>query len=749
MSGASSVILYASYTVLCSSADGSIDHDPHGLYDFDTRILSRHRLTLDGCVPTLVSIDQPASDLWIAILRVARPGGEAAGDLLPQDAIEVAITRRLGRGMLEEIAVTNHSAVAWKGELTLELDGDFADSAEVGREREQAGRIDRQWDPIERTLLLDYRAEHDGREVRRALRVNVADAETDPGADGSGLTFRLDLGSRAGWTARFAYESRVDGTWRSPSINEHAARAKERASWRGTSPTLEVGGGLDRSFETAAGDLFDLRNREVEERFPIGGSRPGWFVNAGVPMFTGIFGRDSITAGLQAIMLGPEIVRGALEVAARTQATQDDAWRDAEPGKMIHEMRRGPLSELGIGPRDAYYGTQTTPAMFLIGLSELWHWTGDTELLWRYLPAALAALEWAKRYGDLDDDGFLEYARRSPRGLKNQGWKDSDEAIRYPDGRIVANPIATVEEQAFHFIALQRMAEILVALGMDDRADGFIRQAALLRKRWHDAFWMPDERFYALALDPDKQQVRTIASNPGHALGVGIVPSEHARAVADRLMSPELFSGWGIRTLSTEHPSYNPFAYHLGTVWPVENATFALGFKRYGLDDHVDRLAEAMLDAAARCPDSRLPEALSGHARSAVATPISYPNANSPQAWSASALIQLVQVMLGIYPFAPLGVLALVRPRLPTWLPLVTLRNLQIGKARVDLRFERRADGSARHTVLRRDGRLIVLEAGPPNAESRPLSESAKQMTLERLPGRLARAARIGIGLEL
>jgi glycogen debranching enzyme len=651
--------------------------------------------------------------------------------------------------MLEEIAVTNHSAVAWKGELTLELDGDFADSAEVGRDREQTGTIDRQWDPTERTLLLDYCAEHQGREVRRALRVRVVEAGTEPSANPSGLTFPLDLASRAEWSVRLAFESRVDGAWCSPSIEELSARAEERTHWRGTSLTVEGHRDLARSFETAAGDLFDLRNREVEERYPVGGSRSGWFVNAGVPMFTGIFGRDSITAGWQAIMLGPEFVRGALEVAARTQATQDDAWRDAEPGKMIHEMRRGPISDLGIGPRDAYYGTQTTSALFLIGLSELWHWTGDTELLWRYLPAASAALEWAERYGDLDGDGFLEYARRSPRGLKNQGWKDSDEAIRYRDGRIVLDPIATVEEQAFHFIALQRMAEILVALELDDQADGFLRQATLLRKRWHDAFWMPDEGFYALALDSDKRQVGTIASNPGHALGVGIVPAEHARAVADRLLSPELFSGWGVRTLSTEHPSYNPFAYHLGTVWPVENATFALGFKRYGLDDHVDRLAGAIFEAAARCPDGRLPEALSGHERAAFSTPISYPNANSPQAWSASALIQLVQIMLGIYPFAPLGVLALVRPRLPSWLPLVTLWNLQIGKARVDLRFERRADGTARHTVLRRDGPLIVLGAGPPNAQSRSPSEGAKQLALARLPGRLVRAARIGIGLEL
>jgi glycogen debranching enzyme len=750
MAATSSVVLHAGYAVLRSSADGSITSDPEGLYDYDTRVLSRHRLLLGGQAPVLVSADQPESDAWLGILQVPRPGGDSAGDLLPQDALEVDIRRRLGHGLLEEIVVRNRSAVRWYGELELELDGDFADSAEVGRARQQEGRIERRWDPIEKAVVLAYVAEHKGRELRRALRVRVVEAGAKLLGSGSGISFSLELGARAESRALLAYDSLVDGAWRSPSMAEHSVRAAERTSWRSARLTVEGHPALEKSFATAADDLFDLRNREVEDRFLTRARGQVWFVNAGVPTFTGIFGRDSITAGWQAMMIGPEFVRGALEVAAKTQATQDDSWRDAEPGKMIHEMRRGPISELGIGPRDAYYGTQTTPAMFLIGLSELWHWTGDTELLWRYLPAALAAMEWAERYGDRDDDGFLEYARRSPRGLKNQGWKDSDEAIRYPDGSIVADPIATVEEQAFHFIALQRMAEVLVALGMDERAAGFLADAADLQKRWHDAFWMADERFYALALDPEKQQVRTITSNPGHALGSGIVPCEHAREVADRLFSPDLFSGWGIRTLSSNHPSYNPFAYHLGTVWPVENATFALGLKRYGLDEHVGRLADAMFEAAAGCPDSRLPEALSGHDRSESSRPIHYPNANSPQAWSASALIQLVQIMLGIYPFAPLGVLALVRPRLPSWVPRLTVRNLRIGNAQVDLRFDRRDDGSAGHRVLRQDGRLLVLTAGPPNdVGTGPVGEAVKRLALEHLPGRLAKAARIGIGLDL
>src|SRR4029453_18896411 len=223
--------------------------------------------------------------------------------------------------------------------------------------------------------------------------------------------------------------------------------------------------------------------------------------------------------------------------------------------------------------------------------------------------------EWADRYGDRDGDGFLEYTRRSERGLKNHGWKDSDEAIRYPDGRLVENPIATVEEQVYHWIAVQRMAEILIALGDDRSAEEFASRARDLRRGWHDAFWMEDEGFYAMALGPDKQPVRSIASNAGHALAAGLVPRQFAKRCADRLMAADLFSGWGVRTLSQQHPSYNPLAYHLGTVWPVENATFALGFKRYGFDDHLERLATGMCDAAAHFKSFRLPEAIGGLGR--------------------------------------------------------------------------------------------------------------------------------------
>jgi glycogen debranching enzyme len=401
---------------------------------------------------------------------------------------------------------------------------------------------------------------------------------------------------------------------------------------------------------------------------------------------------------------------------------------------------------VGLTPRDAYYGSQTTPALFVLALSELWHWTADLDALRRHRETAMAAMRWAERYGDLDGDGFVEYERRSPAGLRNQGWKDSDEAIRHADGSPVRGPIATVEEQAFRILALERMAEIHVALEEDEQAEAQLAAADRLRRSWHDQFWMPHEGFYALALDGNKVQVRSIASNAGHALGAGVVPREHAAAVADRLLADDLFSGWGVRSLSTAHPSYNPFAYHLGAVWPVEQATFALGFKRYGLDAHVDRLVDALLTAAQHSPGGRLPEALSGHARIAGEEPLPYPGANSPQAWSASALVQMLQITLGLYPFAPLRTLAVVRPRLPEGVDELILRRLRVGRANVDLRFRRRSDGSADWDVLRRDGALLVVPVAPPAGEPEGIIEGFERLVLRAAPGRLVRAARLALG---
>jgi len=737
-------IVYQGYTVLVARPDGAVlGEGREGLYDFDTRILSRHRLLLGDREPVLLSSGALSSDRWSACLQLPLPGGTPAGPRLPQDALEISVTRGVGRGMAEHLVVRNHSMQPIETDLVLALDADFADVQEIGGERRQQGEVKTDWDPAARAVTFEYRVTHGERELRRGLRARVVEGGSAVVWEGPRLRFPLALPARGRWSAAIHYESLVDGEWRRPD-DDSRGRLHER--WRRERACLETSHPVvGPAFEHAAEDLFALRAWELD-REP-----DAWVPNAGVPTYTGLFGRDVLTAGWQGALIGPEMLRGALAILAATQAEEDSAWRDEEPGKMIHEMRRGPLAELELIPQRAYYGTVTTPAMFVVALSELWHWTGDTGALRRYRDAALGALAWAGRDGDRDGDGFLESVRRSPAGLKNQGWKDSDEAIRYPDGRLVENPLSTVEEQAFHWLALQRMAEILMALGEDGRAQEFLARTQELARRWHAAFWMEEEGFYAMALDRDKQPVRSIGSNPGHALAVGLVPAGCARAVADRLLAPDLFSGWGVRTLSSRHPSYNPLAYHLGTVWPVENATFALGFKRYGLEDHLDRLAAGLFDAASCFRGCRLPEALGGQGREESPLPTLYPRSNCPQAWSASAVVQLVQTLLGLYPFAPAKMLALVRPRLPAWLGAVTVRRLRVGDAQVSIRFERAGDGTTGYEVIERQGELRVVAVPPPDdveVGGESWTERLARWGLEHAPGRIARAARIALGAE-
>jgi glycogen debranching enzyme len=737
-------LLYADYTVFCSAPDGSISSDPEGLYDHDTRILSRHQLTVDGQALRFVSTADLAADRCLTVLLASRPGGSATGPALPQDALEVLVELQVGPGMVERLTLVNRSMVSVAPTLRLAVDADFADVMEIGRARRQRGKTKRTT-LAEGGLELRYRATRGDRQIERGVRVLPGEAPLRSDGKGS-LAWRPELEPGGAWSVDVAIEALVDGTWRGLA-DRAGARDRTRKAWRENRPTVQsipplLGELADRAME----DLFALRNRELDGDSD---AADGWVPNAGVPTYTGLFGRDTLTAGWQSALLGPDISRGALRLLAKSQATEDDPFRDAEPGKFLHEMRRGPLSELDIIPQRAYYGTQTTPAMFVLALSELWHWSGDTDVLRRYRDPALRALAWAADRGDRDGDGFLESLTRSELGLQNQGWKDSDEAIRYPDGRNVAARVATVEEQAFHALALERMAEILVALEEDREAEGFLARAETLRNRWHEAFWLPEDGFYAMALDSEKQPVASIGSNPGHALGAGIVPREHAIRVADRLLAPDLFSGWGVRTLSARHPSYNPFAYHLGTVWPVEQATFALGLKRYGLDDHVERLIGGLIAAASMFRNLRLPEVLSGLGRDETPVPIPYPDSNCPQAWTASATIQCVQILLGLYPFAPLNLLALVRPRLPAGVDTVTIRRMRVGEATISLRFERRDDGSASHEVLEQDGRLLVVEAPPPqDVAGGSALESIKAWAIAHAPGRQARALRIALGLE-
>lgn len=326
----------------------------------------------------------------------------------------------------------------------------------------------------------------------------------------------------------------------------------------------------------------------------------------------------------------------------------------------------------------------------------------------------LDALAWLDRDGDLDGDGFYEYLTRSAQGNENQAWKDSDDGIVYENGRKVEAPIATCEEQGFVYAAKFMFAEVLWSLGERDEAARLFHEAAELKKRFNAAFWLDDLGFYAMGLDSRKRPIRSVGSNPGHCLATGIVDRERVLPTVGRLVANDLFTGWGIRTLSDRHPAYNPHSYHRGSVWPVENGTFALAFMRFGLHDHVDLLSRALFEAASLFDFNRLPEVFSGHRRdSGHPFPAVYPEANWPQAWSASAVFCLLQAMLGLYPYAPAGVL-LADPHLPAWLPEITLRRLRVGGATATLRFLRKPDGSTSVTVEDLEGKLRVVRQPSP-----------------------------------
>jgi len=353
-------VAFHGYTVLVARQDSSIEGVGwEGLFDHDTRILSRHRVLLGDEVPRTLGSHAAAPDLWTIRLQVPRRGGTAAGPLLPQDALALEIARRIGAGMEERYLLHNHSAVPIETTLALELAADFVDLQEVGQEHPHLGRTRVRWGANARSLLFEHHATHQGHNLRRALRVRVAECDGEVQRTRRGLLFPVAIPPRGAWRARLVYGSLVDGSWREPAA--HRREPPERTTFESDPPLLAA------AAEQAADDLFALRCPELE---------PGpqeWFLNAGVPTYTGVFGRDSMTAGWQSALLGPEALRGALAVMARTQAKEDEAWRDAEPGKIVHEMRRGPLSELEIIPHRAYYGTQTASAMFVVALSEAWH----------------------------------------------------------------------------------------------------------------------------------------------------------------------------------------------------------------------------------------------------------------------------------------------------------------------------------------------------------------------------------------
>ena len=672
--------LYLSHsrTVMATARDGFIaPGSQHGLFVHETRLIRVLRYFIDGRTPTPNVLSSVDVDSFLGYYLIAAPGvdpGEVdrGSGMVPPESrqpLEMTISRFAGDGLHEDVDFTNYATAPTRFTFEIEIETDCSDLADLSR------RV----------------------EIDRSIEVGFS---RPPRFEGNRARFEIELEPHQTWHLCIDFVPTIDGMTMRPRHRTFADAPVARSSF--TVETRDSGftSHVRAALEQAKHDLEALRLHDLD-------TKHGWTMAAGLPLYIALYGRDTLTASWQAAVLGPEMMRGTLEILARHQGTITDDWRDEQPGRMLHEAHTGPLSKLGINNRGRSYGSITTSGLFPFMLAELWHWTGDAAAVSPYVDNALAALAWLDR--ERKHDGLYTYQTRSSDGVKHQAWKDSPDAIVYPDGSPVEPPIATCEEQGFVFIAKVHFAETLLALGRADEAKRLFDEALALRKRFNEAFWMEDEDWYALAIDSKGEQVRSIASNAGHCVATAIADDAHVPRIAERMFREDLFSGWGIRTLSSRHPSYNPYSYHLGSILPVEHGTFALGFMRYGLHEHAQRIAKAQFEAASLFDFDRLPELFGGHPRDdAHPFPGIYPNANAPQAWSASTTFSLLQSMLGLYPYAPLKVL-LVDPHLPDWLPEITLRNLRVGAATVSIRFE-----GDTYAVLEKEGTLHVVKQPMP-----------------------------------
>ena len=431
-------------------------------------------------------------------------------------------------------------------------------------------------------------------------------------------------------------------------------------------------------------------------------------LGAGIPWFATLFGRDSIIAAYQALALNPDLAIDTLQVLSHYQGRQRNDWQDEDPGKILHEFRQGEMTRCGELPFGPYYGSVDSTPLFLVLLCETYRWTADQEVVKRLLPSAYAALDWIDSYGDLDNDGLVEWQRRSPKGLVNQAWKDSWDAYMRPDRSIPTYPLASVEVQGYVYDAKFRMARLLREFGDEERAERLQREAYILGKKLDEAFWMPDQQYFAMALDGNKEQLRCISSNPGHLLFSRAVSPERVEKVVERLMREDMAGGWGWRTLSRDEPTFNPLSYHRGSVWPHENSLIAHGMALHEYREPVRRIMTALFQAALNFRDYRLPELFCGVQRREHDQPVHYPVSCSPQAWASGAWFLLLTSILGIRPNAPQRELNIVNPELPAWLSRLQIRNLRIGQSRIALDFIRDAERTYCNVVSVDGDQLLV-----------------------------------------
>ncbi|MDE2068867.1 MAG: amylo-alpha-1,6-glucosidase [Bradyrhizobium sp.] len=672
------------HTVLVTEPDGGIPlHSQKGLFFRDTRLISHWSICANGEHWQLLN----GGSLYHYACRVFLTNPEISterGTVAPH-TLELVLSRSIDEGMHEDIDILNHGMTPVEFNLELLIQSDFADIFEVKAEKiVRRGHVASRWSIEDSSLRTTYR----NKDFCREIAVRISGNDSPPAYANGRIVFAITLKPRQSWHSCLFYEL-GDGKVRTkaPSCCVTDSRSLQVGlrleEWHREALKLETTNELvGRAFKQAIEDVGSLR-------LPIESKDRLQFVPAGgVPWFVALFGRDSLIASLQNAYVHPHFARGILDVLGDYQAADHDEYRDAEPGKILHELRLGELAYRNVVPHSPYYGTADATILYLIVLHTAWRCSGDRNLLERHYATAERCLHWIERYGDRDGDGFQEYATRSPAGYENQGWKDAHDAVLDPDGSPVEGPKALCELQGYVYDAWMRMAEILDELEKHDAARALRDKAATLFNRFNETFWDEEAGFYAYALDGKKRKVLTIASNPGHCLWSGIVPRERAGRVVQRLMASDMSSGWGIRTLSAGHPAYNPLSYQNGSVWPHDNGLIALGLRRYGFAAEACRIAHDIFAASKCFARHQMPELFAGLPREAMNFPVQHLGANVPQAWAAGSILMLLQAILGVMPDAPRDRLN-VDPCLPDWLPDITVRNLRVGERKFDIRFWR------------------------------------------------------------
>lgn len=679
------------FAVLDMSGDIRLgDASVEGLYHRDTRHLSHFAIGVNGMRPLLLS-SMVRDDNSALTCDYTNPGIRDDGNvLLEQDLIHLRRAQFLWRGVLfERIAVRNFDEVARNITLDFAFSADFADVFEVrGLSRARRGRI-HPATVSESCVLLGYTG-LDGR--NRSTRICF-----DPSPqriDKAHAQYALDLAPGGHAIIHITIRCDDKGTRRRPReafLSGLRASRSELHRTASRAAAIESSNAIyNETIRRAVADLYMLMSRTDEGLL---------FPYAGIPWYSTVFGRDSLITALLMLWLDPSVALGVLKHLAANQATDINPDADAEPGKILHEVRLGEMAQIGEVPFRRYYGTVDATPLFVILAGAYLERTDDIQTIRELWPNIEAALSWIDEYGDRDGDGFVEYGAATATGLANQGWKDSYDAIFHADGRLAHGPIALVEVQAYVYSAKRTAAKIAQRLVFPARAAELTQQSEQLRKQFHRAFWSDEIGTYALALDGEKRPCLIQSSNAGYALLTGIAPEECAERLVQTLMSRESFSGWGIRTVATNAARFNPMSYHNGSVWPHDNALIALGFARYGFKEQAGKVLEALFDASMYLELRRLPELFCGFTRRRSHGPTLYPVACAPQAWAAAAPLALVQACLGLRVQPTRGTVDLLHPTLPDFLDHIIVRGLECGSVRLDIDIRRVGDQVAMHVL--------------------------------------------------